>query len=112
MEPEREINEDFIEISSETYTKIASILLLEQYEVKNIRELIYAIYTLIKMDRNNRHITIKFVKERVSNRLYQSIRNKDSIYAIISKLIKLDEIYNARDRIPNIMHYEYLRDEI
>lgn len=93
MSNNKEIFENFY---AEVYEKIANKVFLQKYGILNIRELVFTIYTLTKFDKSNEHITLRFTKSRVSNKIYEQIKNIDCIYDIITKLIKIDNAHNKK----------------
>lgn len=67
---------------------------IEKYDIVNLRELIFTIYKLIKIDRNHKELLVKFVKAKVSRQIYNKIKDKDNISDILYELIDLDTKVN------------------
>lgn len=86
---------------------LINAILLRKYNVKNIRELVYAIKTLIKINQKNKNLTILHLKERLSNTLYRKIKHYKTIGSAIATLMLLD-IERNRNKINYIKTYNYM----
>lgn len=76
-------------LDTQTYIRIANLILQGQYDENNIMKLISAIFILIKIDENNREITINMIKARVNGRIARRLSNLHSIYDILYELIQI-----------------------
>lgn len=95
------------DIAEETYVNILRTIEPEYYDVPNIYSLIFTIYILSKIDMRNREITITFIKSKVSRNIYNAIKNLNSLFEIVHKLISIDNIYNRRRGIDK-NNYDYI----
>lgn len=102
-----ENNENFNE---KQFTDLARKIFLEKYHVCNLRELIFTIFTLVKINENNDNnkITVRFAKQRACKKIFDKIKYIDDVYDMIARLVKMDNDYKTIKH-HKLANYKYLK---
>lgn len=95
-------------LTEDDYIELTRRICLEKYNINHIRELVFTIFTLTKLDHNNRKVTIRLVKNKSCNKIFQKIKYIDDIYDIIARLVKMDNDYKT-ERNHKLTNYDYLK---
>lgn len=100
-------------LNTQTYERVANVILLRQYHMNNITDLISKIFVLMKIDMNNRTTTIRFIKSRVDRYIYGKIANLNNLFEILRVLFCIADNhkryinrlnYNKNRNIKNIFN--------
>lgn len=94
-------------IPRDLYLSLIHLLAIEIYDIPNLRELIFTIYKLLKIDNSHKDLLVKFVKAKVTRQIYKRIENKTHIADILHELIVFDTEVNPdnKDRGP----FDYIK---
>lgn len=97
-------------ISEDLYKRICDLTFLRKYGTNNIRELVFTIYSMMKITHeDHRPILIRYIHYSSSKRVYDQIKNIKEIEEIIKKLVKMDTTYNNAH---TDIEYKYLFTEL
>lgn len=95
-------------LNEETFVNILKTIELQKYDIPQIKELVYTLKMLRKIDTGNRNLTIRFaIHYFVSRNIFNAIKNLDGIFETIHKLIDIDIKYNKRSGNEK-NNYEYI----
>lgn len=83
---------DFQEIY--LHLSLIHLLAIEIYDIPNLRELIFTVYKLLKIEDSHKELLVKFDKAKVTRQIYKRIEHKNHIADIIYELIELDTEVN------------------
>lgn len=94
-------------LGRQIYTRIAEIIFARQiFYAYDVSRLIQITLLLMKIDENNRNITIKLVRKHCSGYIRARILNKNNIIDILKELIQINEEQNQNPN--NVLHADLM----